>query len=179
MYNSMEQPEELHIVRGSYSAKRQKRNINESALKPKNSSRNTHSSLRKGYSASKMSKGSLQTSVSRPSPTFRPNYQSSRVSRRSNKAPKPPKKKKVDQNIIGKDSEGNIIYSKFATHNISIDFIETKPKANTHRKRISLEDEQQTRQWLRKINFHSYLSNDQPDLMEDAARNGILLCELL
>lgn len=167
-------------IRGSYSAKRIKRNNNESAHKPKNMSRNTHISLKKGYSASKNSAATLYMSGSRQSPTFRPNYQSSNMSRRSFKAPapKPPAKRKVDQNIIGKDSNGNPIHSKFSSQSISIDFIDNKPK-NFQRKRISLEDEEKTRQWLRKINFHSYLSDGQPDLMEDAVRNGILFWELL
>lgn len=90
---------------------------------------------------------------------------------------KPPRRK-ANKDIIGKDSEGRPIYSHTAKGSITIDFIDDKPK-NYQRKRISLEDEKLTREWLQRIKFHSYLPNQEVDLMDDAFRNGILLCELL
>lgn len=133
----------------------------------------------RGYSSSKKSTAHLYIgSGSKQSPTFRPNYQSSAASRRSSKALKPPRKKKTGKDVIGKDSEGNSILSRFQSNNVTIDFIDDKPK-NYQRKRISIEDEERTKNWLRRINFHSYVSDQKLDLMEDAFRNGVLLCELL
>ena len=113
---------------------------------------------------------------SRQSPTFRPNYQSSTISKRSKKSMKPPRKK--NNNIIGKTMEGNPIYSRFALANMTIDYNNEK-QTNYQRKRISHSEEMKTKQWLRRINFHSYISENKLDLMEDAVRNGILFCELL
>ena len=107
---------------------------------------------------------------SKQSPTFRPNHLSSTASKRSKKAAKPPRK---DNNLIGKNRDGTPVYSRFALSNFTMDIVADKPN-NYQRKRLSISEETKTKQWLRRINFHSYISEDKPDLMDDAVRNGIL-----
>jgi len=161
-------------IRGSYSAKRLRRKTLITGHKMQNSHKKPARMTQRGYSASKLSvKNQYMLSNSKQSPTFRPNYQSSTKSRRTGNAQKPPRKKKTNKAIIGKTQEGRSIYSNFTDNNITIDFIDDKPK-NYQRKRISAE-EQKTRSWLRKINFHSYITEDQLDLMQDPMRNGIML----
>ena len=75
--------------------------------------------------------------------------------------------------IIGKDSNGNNIILHNTINTINIDFIDDKPK-NYQRKRISLEDEQRTMDWLKRISFHEYILKEKVDLMEDPLRNGVM-----
>ena len=75
--------------------------------------------------------------------------------------------------IIGKDSTENNIILHNAINTINIDFIDDKPK-NYQRKRISLEDEQRTMDWLKRISFYEYILNEKVDLMEDPLRNGVM-----
>jgi hypothetical protein len=166
-------------IRGSYSAKRFKKKSLITAQKMQNSQKKIPIPPQRRYSLSKNSPKNIK-SDSKQSPTFRPNYVSSATSRKSKLSLKPPKKekKKANKNIIGKTKEGKPVLSHFAMSNIAIDFIDDKPK-NYQRKRISPEDEDKTREWLRRINFHNYLNSDQLDLMEDPVRNGIMLCEVL
>ena len=86
--------------------------------------------------------------------------------------------KRCDKTVIGKDSSGRPIHLMFVNDKITIDFIENKQK-NYQRQRISIEDEDQTKCWLKRINFHNYLSITNTDLMEDPFRNGVLFWELI
>lgn len=79
--------------------------------------------------------------------------------------------KKRDSNIVGMDQNGNAILNKFSLKTVPVPH---KNSQNYQRKRISLEEEQKTKQWLRRINFHGYVTEEKPDLLEDAMRNGIL-----
>ena len=175
----------------SYSARRQKQQSHK-LFQHTYSSRKTQSrsTYTKAYTALKQySKGTkIDNAViskgSGQSPTFRPKNLSSNQSNHARKAKKPrkcnipPSVNKAKYNIIGKDSEGNNIILHNTVDNVSIDFIDDKPK-NYQRKRISLEDEERTRDWLKRISFYEYIHKEKVDLMDDPLRNGVLYWELL
>ena len=120
-------------------------------------------------------------SESKQIPTFWPYHHSSTHSKsinQSNVRKYQSTNKKCDKTVIWKDSSGRPIHSMFVNDKITIDFIENKQK-NYQRQRISIEDEDQTKCWLKRINFHNYLSITNTDLMEDPFRNGVLFWELI
>ncbi|CAI2358904.1 unnamed protein product [Moneuplotes crassus] len=162
----------------SFSHDRFRRNSYSSAKKKKDLSRNSAS--KKGYSSSKNSLKNLYiVNSSKQSPTFRPNHQSTsslKRSKRTKKSMKPPRKK--NSNMIGKSKDGYPIYSRFALANMTLDY-SNDSKIKYQCKRISKAEEEKTKQWLRRINFHSYIPDGTKDLLDDPVRNGILFCELL
>lgn len=172
-------------IRGSYSARRQRQKGSQKQLHRNLSAQKSLGyGMKRNYSAAKAKENLLSNTNSNgsaQSPTFRPRHMTSAGSLQApvpkrNKLPPSKSVKKVE--AIGKDSKGRPILSIHSPPNVNIDFLDEKPK-NYQRKRISLEEEQKTNEWLAKINFYEYVVGGQKELTEDPFRNGVLLCELL
>lgn len=166
-------------ARRSYSARRQKQKSYLLNNRAQSASKQDILSSNHTYSIAALHNKQMVRSGSKQIPTFRPYYQNSVQSKRSTKCRKIPKyKRKIDKLVIGKDSSGKPIHSMLMNDNTTADLIPTKQKL-VQRQRISVDDEDQTRSWLKQINFHNHLANANTDLMQDPLRNGVLFCELI
>lgn len=168
----------------SFSKDTPRRNSYSSAKKSSNrkipKAGNRNQSLKKSYSSSKSSRQGLYLIPgSKASPTFRPHYQSTNsLTLRPKKSSKTRNPHKKDPEIIGKTRSGQSLYSRFALANMTVDYSSLERK-QVQTKRIPHSEQLKTTQWLTRINFHSYITQDSKELMEDPLRNGILFCELL
>lgn len=167
-------------ARGSYSARRQQQKSYMLNNRAQSASKQDILSSNHTYSATALHNKHMVRSGSKQMPTFRPYYQHSvQSNKKSAKCKHIPKyRRKADRLVIGKDSTGKSIHLQHMNDNITIDLLPAKHK-QYQRQRISVDDEDQTRRWLKQINFHGHLANADADLMQDPLRNGVLLCELI
>lgn len=155
-------------IRRSYSTKRARQQSYKKMQKT-SSTRKLVPAQNRGYSASKLKESRVMSagSGSAQSPTFRPRHLSSTGTKTTQKSKIP--KRPDTKIVIGLDKHGNKIMYTPSNSKPSSDLVEDKPKSY-QRQRISLEDEEKTKEWLRPI-----ISDSNLDLTQDPLRNGVLL----